>query len=75
LLRLVKRSRGKVLKDITTEFNVVNDLINVSKRTVQRILHKNQRYRKFVKKRMVVKEVNRKKGDLHGVCKNGDFKL
>ena len=61
LLRLVKRSRGKVLKDITTEFNVGNNLDTVSKRTVQRILHKNQIYRRVIRKRMVVKEVNRKK--------------
>lgn len=61
LLRLVKRNRGKVLKDITTEFNVGNGLNHVSDRTVQRILHENHIYRRVVRKRMVVKEINRKK--------------
>lgn len=61
LKRLVKRHRGKALKDITTEFNVGNGENRVSARTVQRFLHKNQIYRRVVKKRMVVKEANRRK--------------
>ena len=56
-----KKNRGKVLRDIATEFNIGNGDHSVSERTVQRYLHKNRIYRRIVKKRMVVKEINRKK--------------
>ena len=61
LKRLVKKKRGKVLRDIATEFNIGNGDHSVSERTVQRYLHKNHFYRRIVKKRMVVIEINRKK--------------
>lgn len=61
LRRVVKKHRGKVLRDIASEFNIENDENSVSQRTIQRYLHKNGIYRRVVKKRMVVKEVNRKK--------------
>jgi hypothetical protein len=59
----VKKNRGKVLRDIATEFNIGNGDHSVSERTVQRYLHKNRIYRRIVEKRMVVKEINRKKND------------
>ena len=59
---LAKKKRGKVLRDIATEFNIRNgDHSTVSERIVQRYFHKNRIYRRIVKKRMVVKEINRKK--------------
>ena len=64
LRRLVKKNRGKVLRDIATEFNIGNGDHSVSERTVQRYLYKNRIYRRIVKKRMVVKEINRKKNRL-----------
>ena len=36
LKRLVKKNRGKVLRDIATEFNIGNGDHSVSERTVQR---------------------------------------
>ena len=53
LMRLMKRNRGKVLKDVTNDFNVGNGVV---RRTVQRILHKNR-----IRKRKVVKEINCRK--------------
>jgi transposase len=53
LKRLVKKKRGKVLRDIATEFNIRNGDHSVSERTVQRYLHKKRIYRRIVKKRMV----------------------
>ena len=61
LKRLLKQNGGKVLGDIATEFNIGNGDHSVSERTVQRYLYKNRIYRRIVKKRMVVKEINRKK--------------
>ena len=61
LKHLVKKKRGKVLRDIATEFNIGNGDHSVSERTDQRYLHKNRIYRRIVKKRMVVKEINSKK--------------
>jgi transposase len=61
LLRMVRKNRGSVLKDITTDFNAGNHDARVSERTVKRILHKNRVYRRVVRKRMVVEEINRKK--------------
>ena len=61
LKRLVKKNRGKVLRDIATEFNIGNGDHSVSERTVQRYLQKDRIYRRIIKKRMVVKEINRKK--------------
>ena len=61
LKRLLKQNGGKVLGDIATEFNIGNGDHSVSERTVQRYLHKNRIYRRIVKKRMVVKEINSKK--------------
>ena len=58
--RLVKKNHGKVLGDIATELNIGNGDHSVSERTVQRYLHKKRIYRRIVKKRMVVKEINRK---------------
>lgn len=51
LLRLVKRSRGKVLK-------ILEQNLKLERRTVQRVSNKEQ---PVVRKRMVVKKVNRKK--------------
>lgn len=70
LLRLVKRDGGKVLKDVTNDFNVGNGSNKVNRRTVQRILYKNQIYQRFIRKRIAVKEINPKKPDLHGAFKN-----
>ena len=39
LKRLVKKNRGKVLRDIATEFNIGNGDHSVSERTVQRYLY------------------------------------
>jgi hypothetical protein len=58
---MVRKNRGSVLKDITTDFNAGNHGAHISERTVKRILHKNKIYRRVVRKRMVVKEINRKK--------------
>jgi transposase len=60
LKRLAKENHGKVLRDIATEFNIGNGDHSVSKRTVQQYLQKKKRiYRRIVKKRIVVKEINR----------------
>ena len=40
LKHLVKKKRGKVLRDIATEFNIRNGDHSASERTVQRYLHK-----------------------------------
>ena len=66
LKRLVKKKRGKVLRDIATEFNIGNGDHSVSERTVQRYLHKHRIYRRIVKKRMVVKEIRNQR--LPGAC-------
>lgn len=56
---MVKRSRGKVLKDVTDEFNVGNVKIMLAGGLCNG--HKNQIYRRVVRKRIIVKGVNRKK--------------
>jgi hypothetical protein len=61
LLRMVRKNQGSVLKDITTDFNAGNHGASVSERTVKQILHKNKVYMRVVRKRMVVKEMSRKK--------------
>ena len=61
LLQLVKREREKILKDVTNDFHVENVLNKVSRSTVQRILHKNPIYMRFIRKHMVVKEINKKR--------------
>lgn len=53
-------------KDITTDFNAENNTESVSERTVKRMLHNNQIYRRIVRKRMVFNQINRKKVQ-HGV--------
>lgn len=58
---MVKKHRGKVLKDITTDFNAENNTESVSERTVKWMLHNIQIYRRIVRKRMVVNQINRKK--------------
>ena len=62
--------RRKVLKDVTNDFNVGNGSNKVNRRTVQRILYKNQIYQRFIRKRIAVKEINPKKPNLHGAFKN-----
>lgn len=59
LLRLVKNNRGKSLSEITAIFNENRPSI-VSKRTIQRILYCNNFHRRIVKKRIQIREVNRK---------------
>jgi hypothetical protein len=48
------------LKDVTTRFNE-NREIQVSKRTVQRSLYQEGHHRRVVKKKVRIREVNRKK--------------
>lgn len=60
LIRSVKKNRGKVLREITNEFNEGGH-VRVHPKTVQRILHKNKIFRRVVRKKMVVREVNKKK--------------
>lgn len=60
LERLVKTHRRESLKDITDQFNE-NRERPVSKRTVQLHLHKNGFVRRVAKKKLVIREVNRKK--------------
>lgn len=60
LERLVKTYRRESLKDITDQFNE-NRERPVSKRTVQLHLHKNGFVRRVAKKKLVIREVNRKK--------------
>ena len=58
---MVKREREKILKDVTNDFNVANGLNKVIRSTVQRILHKNPINMRFIRKHMVVKEINKKR--------------
>ena len=60
LVRLARTNRKTPLKEITTQFNE-NRPEDVSKRTVQRCLYREGYHRRIVKKRVRVKEVNRKK--------------
>lgn len=59
LLRLVKENRKRKLSDITALFNENRDSI-VSKRTVQRSLYKQGYFRRVVRKRIRIREANRK---------------
>ena len=60
LERSVKSNRRNTLSDITATFNENRDN-NVSKRTVQRHLHKNGYHRRVMRKKLVIKQVNRTK--------------
>ena len=62
IIRHTKTNRGRVLKDITNEFNEsrgANDFVNP--RTVQRFLRDHDFKRRVVRKKMVVSEINRKR--------------
>lgn len=59
LSRIVVADRRKTLRDITAEFNTATGA-NCSCRTVQRKLHSLGFKRRTVRKRVIVKEVNRK---------------
>ncbi|XP_062574811.1 uncharacterized protein LOC134236654 [Saccostrea cucullata] len=60
LSRIVKKDRRKTLTEITNEYNrsVPN---SVSKRNIQRELHRQQYWRRTVAKKLGVREVNKKK--------------
>ena len=60
LARLVRRGRKTPLKDVTTRFNE-NRETQMSKRTVQRSLYQEGYNRRVVKKKVRIREVNRKK--------------
>ena len=60
LLRTVKKNRGKVLREITNDFNE-GGVVRVHPKTIQRYLHNNNIFRRVVRKKMVVREVNKKK--------------
>ena len=60
LARLVRSDRKTPLKDVTTRFNE-NREIQVSKRTVQRSLYQEGYHRRVVKKKVRIREANRKK--------------
>ncbi|XP_061169019.1 uncharacterized protein LOC133178299 [Saccostrea echinata] len=60
LVRLARTNRKTPLKEITTQFNTFRPR-EVSKRTVQRCLCREGYHRRIVKKKVRVKEVNRKK--------------
>jgi transposase len=59
LLRTVKKNRGKVLREITNYFN--EGVVCVHPKTIQRYSHKYKIFRCVVRKKMVVREVNKKK--------------
>ena len=60
LLRLVKANRRLNLQDITSKLNECKSQ-TFSKKTVQRVLHSEGYKRRSAKKKVVVREVNRKK--------------
>lgn len=60
LLRVVKQNRKRSLSDITSVFNQSRDSA-VSKRTIQRKLYSEGYHRRVVRKRIRIREVNRKK--------------
>lgn len=60
LSRIVKKDRRESLSDITKEYNKSVPK-TVSKRTIQRELHRQQYWRRTVAKKLGVREVNRKK--------------
>jgi hypothetical protein len=51
-------NRGKVLREITNDFNE-GGVVRVHPKTIQRYLHKNKIFRHVVRKKMVVREVNK----------------
>jgi hypothetical protein len=59
-LRTVKKNRGKVLREITNDFNE-EGVVRVHPKTIQRYLHKNKIFRRVVRKKIVVREVNKNK--------------
>lgn len=68
LERLVKSHRRNNSKDNTDSFNE-NRERPVSKRTVQLYLHKNGFVRRVSKKKLVTREVNKKKNALPGAVR------
>lgn len=66
LIKLVKENRGNTLEEITENFNTKMS-ISVSKRTVQRTLHKKGYSGHAAKKKPLVSEKNRKKR--YGWCR------
>ena len=60
LVRLVRSDRKTPLKDVTTRFNE-NRETQVSKRTVQRSVYQEGYNRRVVKRKVRIREVNRKK--------------
>ena len=60
LKRLVKSNRRLTLQDITAKLNECKTM-TLSQKTVQRVLHSEGYKRRLAKKKMVVREVNRKK--------------
>ena len=60
LVMLVRSDRNTPLKDVTTRFNE-NKETRVSKRTAQRSLYQEGYNRRIVKKKVRIREVNRKK--------------
>ena len=59
-MRTEKKNRGKVLREITNDFNE-GGVVHVHIKTIQRYLHKHKIFRRVVRKKMVVREVNKKK--------------
>ena len=57
---IVKTGRRDSLNDITNKFNEENS-VPVTKRTIQHHLHKHGYNRRVYKKKVVIREVNRKK--------------
>jgi transposase len=66
LINLVKENRNKTLEELTENFNT-NMSISVSKRAVQRVLHKKGYSGHAAKKKPLVSEKNRKKR--YGWCR------
>ena len=60
LKRLVKSNRRRILQDITAKLNECKTK-TFSQKTVQRLLHSEGCKRRLAKKKMVVREANRKK--------------
>lgn len=61
LLRIVKENRKRVLSDVTALFNERRNVgETVSKRTIQRTLYKQGYFRRVVRKRIRIREANRK---------------
>jgi hypothetical protein len=60
LKHIVKTGRRDSLNDITNKFNEENS-VPVTKRTIQHHLYKHGYHRRVYKKKVVIREVNRKK--------------